>query len=124
MKKIGNLLLLVFVVAAIGSSCDKDENKKFSYCDKQTSFKVENEVGRVYFKNVLGDSFYYIGAPDSVSREYARIPCQELDKTLVSTSEVGLLVVYSGIITLPFEYPPGVDPLFVGIDLTQIEKAN
>jgi hypothetical protein len=124
MRKTGNLLRLVFVVAAIGSSCYRDENKKFSYCDKQTSFKVENEIGRIYFQNVLGDGFYYIGAPDSVSRVYARIPCQVLDKNLISTSEVGLLVVYSGIITLPFEYPPGVDPLFVGIDLTQIEKAD
>ncbi len=112
------------MIAVICSSCDKDEIKKFSYCDKRTNYKVENEIGRIYFRNIPGDSFYYIGGSDSTSREYARVPCQVLDKDLISTREVGLLVVYSGIITLPFEYPAAVDPLFVGIDLTEIKKAN
>lgn len=124
MKNIGKRLTLVFVIMAINISCHKEEQKKFSYCDKHTSYKVENEIGRVYFRNIPGNSFYYIGGPDSTSRGYAYIPCQALDKNLISVNEVGVLVVYSGTIMQPFEYPPGVDPLFQGIDLTQIKKAE
>ena len=73
--------------------------------------------------NIPGDSYYYIGGPYSISREYVRIPCQAIDSGLLSVNEVGLLVAYSGRIMVPSEYP-AVDPLFVGIDLTQTKKSG
>lgn len=123
MKDIRNSLFLVFIIAII-SSCDTDELEKINYCEKQTGYTIENEIGRIYYRNTFGDNFHYIGGPDSTARGYAFIPCQVLDKDIRSTTEVGVLVIYSGSLTQPLEYPEGVDPLLQGIELTMIKKAN
>ena len=124
MRIVGNLTLSVFLTASATVGCVKEKWIKFNYCERSTNHIVENDTGRVYFKNIPDDSFYYIGGPDSTSREYAYIPCQDLENAFKSGREVGVLVVYSGTITRPFEYPRGLDPLFSGINLTRIKKAN
>ncbi len=122
MKNIKKLLPLVFVIVAINIiSCHKDEQKKSSYCEMPTDVTFKNEVGRIYLYNIQQNKFYYIGSPDTLKRNGGYIPCNPLSQDLIPESEIGVLVIYSGIVKLQRS---AEEPLYFGIEITEIKKAD
>lgn len=124
MKNIGISLFSVFVIATISSSCHKEEQKKSSlYCDYSTGDTAKSQVGRIYkwSDSTSGNFFYYIGNPDPKLKGSGFVPCNDFPKDLKPESEIGVIVIYSGIVKLGRK---SEEPLYFGIELTEIKKAD
>ena len=125
MKNIGKRLTLVFVIMAINISCHKEEQKKINLlCDYATGDTTKSQVGRIYKWSdsaTTSYSFYYIGNPDPNLRGSGFVPCNGFPEDLKPESEIGVLVIYSGIVKLGRD---AEEPLYFGIELTEIKKAD
>ncbi len=124
MKDIGISFALVFVIVALNIRCHKEEQKKISlYCDYATGDTAKSQVGRIYKRSDSASSefLYYIGNADSTLKGSGFVPCNGFPADLKPATEVGPLVIYSGIVKLGRD---AEEPLYFGIELTKIKKAD
>ena len=122
MRHFRNLLLLAFVITGISSGCDHDYQKKISaYCDYPTGDIIDKQIGRVYkwSDSSSGDFFYYVGNVDSTLRAGGFVPCNNLPENLKPMNEIGLAVIYSGIVKLGRD---AEEPIYFGIEITEIKR--
>lgn len=106
------------------SSCNKDYQKENSiYCDYPTGDSAKNQAGRIYkwTDSASGKFFYYIGNPDPKLKDGGFVPCNDLSQYLKLEQEVGVLVVYTGIVKLGRD---AEEPLYYGIEITEIRKSD
>jgi len=120
-KTLGLLLILCSILAFFG--CGKDDYiGPEEYCGDQAiigSF-VDNRIGRIYYHK--SSNFYYIGSNlDTVLWNGGYVPCNGIPEDF----EIGSVVRYSGHAkyNLSDEFDSS-DPLYLGIDLTFIEKVD
>jgi len=120
-----SLSLLLFAVFIL-PGCGADYKIPDGLCGPLTGKTIDKEIGRVYFRNVSGDQFYYIGNPDTALRNGGKVPCNGLPDAYIPEGEIGVLVRYSGGLNsnVQSSHKDPYDPYYGGIDLTFIEKLN
>ncbi len=123
MMKLG---IIIFTVSLLltNISCKVDNNELYGYCGYPLNIKVENQVGRIYFYALEEgkEEVYCIASIDNPTMWGGYIPCNEIPKDIRPQGKIGHIVIYSGY--LMSNSPDPEEPLFMGIELTEIKLAS
>ncbi|MEQ9300440.1 MAG: hypothetical protein RIF33_17840 [Cyclobacteriaceae bacterium] len=120
--KLTRILIVILLTAGCGNN---DEFVVSRVCDIPVNTTIEGNIGKIFFISNGDESVYYIGSPtEDIAGGY--IPCSSASMDFLSATGVGELVVFSGEVRT-IEQREGesvVDPLYLGIEITEISLSN
>ncbi|MDO1451745.1 hypothetical protein Q0590_36060 [Rhodocytophaga aerolata] len=111
--------LIFFIVLTIIFGCDKDESSPrsyFSQCDAPRGRLITENSATVMQQTIDGKRIYYLGIPPYAGGYLVCDMPKELKKE-------GLKIKFSGYMK-EVNYPEGMDPMWILIELTSINQSN